>query len=662
MSSAPLRNRWRASGRPRKDPAQSGTTVIAKASRSSRVRYTFALLLVIAAVAVRACLDPFIGHPSVAVFMAAILAGAWFGGVGPAILCLVLLHLVHGYWFQPVRGLWEENIPSIVSIVGWYVVGITAGVLSQMRTSAQRRAQEKHVEAVSQREHLRTTLLCMADGVLVTDRNGQVTLMNPAAERLTGWTMADAKGKLWHEVFVIRGESSDSAVESPIDRVLHEGQVVHSRVPLLLLSRSGAAIPASYSAAPVQSLDTRVTGVVLVFRDESDRRIAELALKDADRRKDEFLATLAHELRNPLAPICMGLELLRTSAGDPHALEEVRSMMHRQARHMVRLIDDLLDVSRITRGKLELRKDRVELADIVRDAIASTRPLLDASGHRLTVRLPDDPLALYADANRLTQVLANLLNNAAKYTPQGGRIELAAEHAHGEVSITVSDSGIGIPADKLDRVFDMFSQIHEGSERGDKGLGIGLTLVKRLVEMHGGSVEVQSGGQNMGTTFLVRLPAIESPAVVGGGQPAEELSGFAPRRILVVDDNADALEGLVRVVGLMGHDVRRARDGLEALETGRTFQPDIVLMDLGMPNLNGFDAARRMRTEAWGREVVIVATTGWGQDSDRRRTLEAGFDCHLVKPIPLDSLREVLNTEPSLWRSRSMLLPTAGRT
>jgi CheY-like chemotaxis protein len=315
---------------------------------------------------------------------------------------------------------------------------------------------------------------------------------------------------------------------------------------------------------------------------------------------------------------------------------------------MVRLIDDLLDVSRITRGKLELRKSLVDLAEIVRNATEATRPLIEESEHQLSTRLPERPLPIYADGNRLTQILTNLLNNAAKYTPREGRIELVVEQTGGEVAITVSDSGIGIPPDKIDAIFDMFAQINENSQAGQSGLGIGLTLVKRLVELHGGCVDVESRGRNLGTTFHVRIPAL-SEAPPGNGLP---LHGPAARptrklRVLVVDDNADALESLSRLVTLMGNEVCRARDGREALDTARAFQPDVVLMDLGMPNLDGYEAARRMRQEPWGRALSLVATTGWGQDDDRRRTAEAGFDRHLVKPIALESLRDVLEIQES---------------
>jgi PAS domain S-box-containing protein len=629
-------------------PHTIGARAILTVNRSPWVRYGIALVLVILAVALRSWLHETMGHPSVAIFMGAILAGAWFGGVGPALLCLVLLHIVHGYGFQPSKSLFEPNLAFFVSLIAWYAIGITVGILSQMRASALCRARDEQLEADSQREHLRTTLLCMADGVLVTDAKGRLTLMNPAAEALTGCSLEEAKGKRWYEVLTIAPDDGQAGVESPIDRVLREGRVVHERVPLVLKARSGHTIPIAYSAAPVQAPETQASGVVLVFHDETERRRTELALQNADRRKDEFLATLAHELRNPLAPICTGLELLRLSGDEPEAAEEIRSMMQRQTQHMVRLIDDLLDVSRITRGKFELRRSPVELAEIVRDALAATRPLLDEAGHRLTVRVPDEPLLLFADANRLTQVLTNLLNNAAKYTPQQGEIELTAERSRGEVAITVADSGIGIPADKLESVFDMFTQIRDAGAASHTGLGIGLTLVKRLVEMHDGQVEVQSRGANRGTTFIVRLPLLSEPPAEAKTLrlDAAEVRATVKRRILVVDDNADALESLSRLVAAMGNDVRRANNGLEALQIGRTFEPEVVLMDLGMPGLSGYEAARRMRQEPWGQDLLLIATTGWGQDEDRRRTAAAGFDRHLVKPVGMAALREALDASP----------------
>jgi CheY-like chemotaxis protein/anti-sigma regulatory factor (Ser/Thr protein kinase) len=290
----------------------------------------------------------------------------------------------------------------------------------------------------------------------------------------------------------------------------------------------------------------------------------------------------------------------------------------------------------------------VELAEVVRNAVDATRPLIDGAEHHLSVRLPEKPLLLYADGSRLTQVLTNLLNNAAKFTPREGRIELSVHRNGSEAIVTVSDSGIGIPADKLDCVFEMFTQIGSSSESGHAGLGIGLTLAKRLVELHGGTVAVQSRGRNLGTTFRLQIPALPAPPAsirgdaINGHQAQTQTA--AQRRILVVDDNLDALESLSRLVARMGNEVCQAHDGLEAIEAARTFRPEIVLMDLGMPNLNGYEAARRMRNEPWGRDINLVATTGWGQEEDRRRTAEAGFDSHLVKPIEMTALRAVLES------------------
>jgi PAS domain S-box-containing protein len=614
-------------------------------------RYIVPLVFIAAAIGIRALLQPVMGQQSFAVFLAAILFGAWYGGVGPAIMSLVILHIVHAYAFANPPGLFQPNLASVVSTSAYYVVGILVGILSQRQRAAKRREREQRLNAISQREHLLTTLSCMADGVLVTDAEGRLTLINPAAEAMTGWSLVEAKGRPWREIFTTQHEAGRERAEHSIERVLQEQCVVHETTPMTLTSRTGRRLPIAFSAAPVMEPNGHVQGAVLVFRDESERQRAELALRNADRRKDEFLATLAHELRNPLAPITMGLELLEISGDDPEAITNVRAMMQRQTRHMVRLIDDLLDVSRITRGRLELRKNKVDLLDIVHDAIESSKPLMDEAQHRLSLKLPDKQLLIYADANRLTQVLSNLLNNAAKFTPRQGQIELEVANTASEVVVIVSDSGIGIPQDKLDLIFDMFAQIHENSAYGQTGLGIGLTLVKRLVEMHGGTVTAESRGRNLGTTFCITLPIVPMPAdspdnASGNGAAV----GRNKRRILVVDDNVDALESLSRMIAYLGNDVRQAHDGLEAIEVAASFRPEIVFMDLGMPNLNGFEAARRIRSEPWGRQLSLVATTGWGQEDDRRRTADAGFDRHLVKPIEMASLRDVLFTPVSTER------------
>jgi PAS domain S-box-containing protein len=377
------------------------------------------------------------------------------------------------------------------------------------------------------------------------------------------------------------------------------------------------------------------------YLDVTDQKEAEEQLRDADRKKDDFIALLAHELRNPLAPIRNGLNVLRLAGADQEAARETREIMERQITHMVRLIDDLLDVSRINRNKMELRLSRMTLAEAVNSALETARPIIDAGGHELSVSIPDRPIYLEADLTRLAQVFSNLLTNSAKYTRHGGKIWLTAERRGGEVAVAVRDTGIGIPAGALGNIFDMFSQVDRSVERATGGLGIGLALVKGLVEMHGGAVAAASGGEGQGSTFTVTLPVAANPAAPttaprANGQPEVR------RRILVVDDSRDGANTLARMLRLMGNDVRTANDGLEAIEAASEFRPEVVLMDVGMPLLNGLDATRRIREQEWGGEMTIIALTGWGQEGDKERSRAAGCDGHLVKPVSLPDLEKVL--------------------
>ena len=357
-------------------------------------------------------------------------------------------------------------------------------------------------------------------------------------------------------------------------------------------------------------------------------------LRDADRRKDEFLATLAHELRNPLAPIRNALHIMQLAEDDSAAIDQARTMMERQLKQMVRLIDDLLDVSRITRGKLDLRKERVELAAVIGNAVDTTRPLIEAAGHSLTVSLPPQPVYLDADPMRLAQVFSNLLNNAAKYTDRGGRLWLTAAHDGNTIVITVRDTGIGIPADALPTVFEMFTQVDRSLEKAQGGLGIGLTLVKRLVEMHGGTVEARSEGPGHGSEFIARLPVVPARKTPRRAQnDGVRTQPHLSCRILVADDNKDAAESMSMLLRMMGNDVRTVHDGVQAVEEASAFRPDVVLLDIGMPRLNGYDVARAIREQRWGAGMVLVAITGWGQDDDKRRAEEAGFDQHFTKPV-----------------------------
>jgi PAS domain S-box-containing protein len=379
--------------------------------------------------------------------------------------------------------------------------------------------------------------------------------------------------------------------------------------------------------------------------DVDDRKRAEEALRDADRRKNEFLAALAHELRNPLAPVRTGLEVMRANGDAPAAVRPVREMMERQVAQMARLIDDLMDVARITRGKITLRPEPTDLAAVVAAAVEASAPLVEAGGHRLTVALPPAPVRLTADPARLTQVLSNLLSNAAKYTDPGGRIWLSAGRVPGAadpaLELRVRDNGVGIPAGMLARVFDPFTQVDGAADRSRDGLGIGLTLVRTLVELHGGTVEARSDGPGTGSEFVVRLPLGAGPEPAPP-PPAPAPPPGPPRRVLVVDDNEDAADTLAALLSLTGHEARAAYDGPAALAAAGEFRPEVVLTDLGMPGMDGYELARRFRAEPAFRGVVLVAVTGWGQDEDRRRTAEAGFDHHLVKPVAPDAVRRLL--------------------
>jgi PAS domain S-box-containing protein len=366
-------------------------------------------------------------------------------------------------------------------------------------------------------------------------------------------------------------------------------------------------------------------------------------LRDADQRKDEFLATLAHELRNPLAPIRTGLHALRLTGGGGETGDEVRSMMERQITHLVRLVDDLLDVSRISRNKLALRRERVALDTVIHTAVETSRPLIEECDHTFSMTLTPFPVYLDADPVRLAQVFSNLLTNAAKYTARGGRITLTAETWGTEAVVRVRDNGVGIPIDDQSRIFEIFSQVHHNLERTQSGLGIGLMLVRRLTEMHGGSVSVKSDGRGEGSEFTVRIPAVKEVRQ-GSSESAigpETVAG-SKRRILLVDDNLDAAQGLTIILKFLGNEIRTAADGLAAVEVAEAFRPEIILMDIGLPRLNGYDACRRIREQAWSEGVVIIAITGWGQDEDRRRAHEAGFDHHFVKPVDLDHLVKLL--------------------
>jgi PAS domain S-box-containing protein len=481
--------------------------------------------------------------------------------------------------------------------------------------------------------------------IWVTEADGRCTYLGKTWYEFTGRTPETSLGFGW--IDAMHPNDREAARKSFL--AANEAHTAYS-LEYRLRDKDGIYHSVIDAAMPRFAEDGQFLGYIGSVIDITDRKKFEEELREADRRKDEFLAVLAHELRNPLAPIRTGLELMRLAGDDAGTLEEVRTTMERQSQQMVRLIDDLLDVSRITRGAVDLRKTRVELATVVESAVETSRPVIEDMGHKLEIIIPKPPIVLEADPTRLAQVISNLLNNAAKYMQRGGTIRVSAERLDGMAIISVKDFGIGIPAEMIERIFDMFTQVDCSLERSHGGLGIGLTLVKRLVEMHGGSVEAHSDGLNHGSEFIVRLPAVvgllsEPPSRDGSGRATG-----AKRRILVVDDNENAAKVLGMLLTALGNDVRTAFDGFTAIELAESFLPEIILLDIGMPKLNGYETARRIREQPWGKSMVLAALTGWGQEEDKRRTREAGFDHHFVKPLEPATLQKLLaDYEPAAY-------------
>jgi signal transduction histidine kinase len=444
--------------------------------------------------------------------------------------------------------------------------------------------------------------------------------------------------------------------------VLH-AQPQWSDLPVLLLTRWGADSETAASAVRTLGNVTllerpvRITTLVSAFRtalrarqrqyqirghlDERER--AAEALRALDQRKDEFLATLGHELRNPLAPLLTGLQLLRLSGDDRQTVERVRSTMERQVAHLVRLVDDLLEISRITRGIIDVRRGPIDLGTLLRSALDTTRSMIESAGHELVVNIPVEPIAIEGDSVRLTQVFANLLTNAAKYTNPGGRIEIGARRVGEHAVVRVRDNGIGILPRHLDSVFEMFMQVDRSSRHSQGGLGIGLTLARSLVAMHGGQITAHSNGPGTGSEFVVTLPALARSNLAPQADTAP--ARLPARRPLVVDDNRDAADTLSTLLRALGVTVAIAYSGRAALDAVATFAPDIVLLDIGMPDMDGYETSRRIRAQH-PNDVLLVALTGWGQDEDLRQSRAAGFDHHLVKPPDIERLREIL-TEPT---------------
>jgi PAS domain S-box-containing protein len=511
------------------------------------------------------------------------------------------------------------------------------------------RVRQAERTARTERELLRVTLGSIGDGVVATDPNGVVTFINPVAQGLTGWG-EEAVGKPLDQVFRIVNEETGAPAENPVAKVISTGRTTGLANHTVLIARDGTRRPIDDTAAPIRDEEGKFVGVVLVFRDIAERRRldGELqrraeALVEADRRKDEFLAMLAHELRNPLAPIRNSLRLLKHTFGSDPAYEQAGGVMERQLAHLVRLVDDLMDVSRIRRGKFELRKERVGLRSAVGRAVEAVRSFLEERRHRLEVTLPGEEVVLEADPARLEQILTNLLTNAAKYTPPGGEVRLTAGREGNEAVVRVRDNGIGIRPEMLPRLFEMFQQADRVPGHVSEGLGIGLSLVRTLAEMHGGSASASSAGTGQGSEFTVRLPALPAGAVSESAGAGEVGKAVRSLRVLITDDNIDSAESLAVLLRLSGHQVRTAHDGSEALKVAAAFRPQVAFLDIGLPRgMDGYELARQLRRTDCLEGILLVAMTGFGTPDDVERARAAGFDHHLVKPADLGAVGRLL--------------------
>jgi PAS domain S-box-containing protein len=637
--------------------------------------------------------------------------------------------------------------------------------------------EEDNREALhEQREWLRVTLSSIGDAVITTDTKGGITFLNPVAQTLTAWTLQEASGVPLETVFRIVNEETRQTVENPATRALREGLVVGLANHTVLISKDSTERPIDDSAAPIRNLKGEIAGVVLVFRDITERRRAEIALKeseerfrllvegtqdyaifmldprghilswnagaerikgykadeiigkhfscfytaeamekgwpeqelkkaeangrfedegwrlrkdgsefwadviitalrdeggklrgfskitrdlterrqleratikaeliaDLNRRKDEFLAMLSHELRNPLAPILNAVHILRLQSDDDPIQRQARAIIDRQVGQMTRLIDDLLEVSRITTGLIRLQQEHIDFRGVAERAVEAVRPLVLKNKHGLSLCMPPDPVWLLADSTRIEQVVVNLLTNAAKYTPEGGQIWLTLERDQGQAVLRVRDTGIGIAPEFLPMIFDLFTQADRSLDRSQGGLGVGLTVVMRVVEMHGGKIEARSEGLGRGSEFTVYLPLVSLPPNEASTltKPVGRVSDV--RRLLVVDDSEDTADSAALLLRGFGHDVRVAYSAAAALEAAHAIRPDAVLLDIGLPEMDGYEVARRLRQNPELKGVLIIAVTGYGQEIDRQRSHEAGFEAHMTKPADMAKLEEAL--------------------
>jgi len=517
--------------------------------------------------------------------------------------------------------------------------------------------ERRQVEA--EREKFVTLVESSMDFIGICDLQGSPLFVNRAGLAMVGLDSLDEARRVPVASFFFP-EDQSRMMQEFFPSVLREG---HGEIDVRFRNfKTGEARWMAYKVLTLPDESGQPIAFATVSQDVTERRrlednLRELAanLSEADRRKNEFLAMLAHELRNPLAPLSNAARAVRLGGREGESLRSASDMLERQVAQMSRLVDDLLDMSRITRGRIELRKERVDLGSIVSHAVEAARALYRSMDHEMTVTMPDTPMQLSADPTRLAQVVGNLLNNASKFTDKGGHVWLTVERDGHEAVIRVRDNGIGIAEEHIPGLFEMFAQIDTSLERSRGGLGIGLTLVKTLVEMHGGTVHARSDGPARGSEFTVRLPILSDVVSTASDEGASEPPLPAVKsRVLVVDDSEDGAESLAMLLQLSGHETHIAHDGVEAIEAAERLRPDVVLLDIGLPRLNGYEVGSRLRKKPWAKDLALVALTGWGQDEDRHRSREAGFDAHLVKPVDYGALLKLLASFPGVKRASSV--------
>jgi two-component system CheB/CheR fusion protein len=584
------------------------------------------------------------GHyypPYYSIFLVLIWAALRFGTCATAISGLITATIAV---LGSIRGLGpfigDGTNENLISLEVFMFVASGTGMM--MAISATQRNAAKDASQRSE-DRYRSLVLASSQVVWTTNATGDVIDDLPTWRAFTGQTKEEMRGRGWAQKL---HPDDIQRVREEWERSLATG--TPHEIEFRIQAIDGSYRYVLGRAVPILERDGSIREWVGMLADITERKAVERELQEANRKKDEFLAMLAHELRNPLAPIRNAIQVLRLKGSpepDPD-LRGARDVIHRQLQHLTRLVDDLLDASRITQGKITLQKEPVELERIVNRAVETSLPLIEEGRHQLTVSLPPQPVHLMGDPTRLSQVLSNLLNNAAKYTDAGGRIWLSAIREKDEAVVRVRDSGVGIPVEELPRVFDLFTQAYRSLDRSQGGLGIGLTLVRNLVEMHGGRVEAQSEGPGKGSEFIVRLPALpgEPQALEVALDSRQHRAPGTTLRVLVVDDNFDSAETLTFLLKFEGHDVRTAHAGDTALEEASVFLPHVVVLDIGLPKLNGYEVARRLREQPETKKSFLIALTGYGQEEDRQRSIAAGFDYHLVKPVDPDNLQSLISS------------------